>query len=68
MELLAVIIRRHLMHRISTKKRPELKCLRTPGESYSHWIGIGVEEILSRWVRYHVGEDALKSMAADAVS
>lgn len=66
-ELLAAILRRHLMYRISSRSRPELKCLRSPGESYSHWIGLSVEEILSRWVRYHVGEEALKSLSADEV-
>ena len=67
MELLWPIIRQQLLGGICTRGRPELKSLRLAGESYEAWRSVPADELLVRWVNYHVGEGSLRDFNQDKV-
>jgi hypothetical protein len=54
LDTLWVIVRNHVLAPIRTKGRPELRCLRQPGESFDSWSRLNPDEILLRWISYHL--------------
>ena len=60
-ELLWILIHKQVVEPISTKGRPELKCLRRADESYEAWLELPGEEIVSRWMKHQLGLEGEKA-------
>ena len=66
-EVIWPIIRQQLMGGIRTRGHPELNCLRQVGEKYGSWIALEPEDILLRWVNFHLETDVLEGFDQEEV-
>ena len=61
-------VRHHIMGPVRTQGRNDLKWLRRKGESFKEWKALPAEDILLRWVSYHLKlEEVLPGFGSEEV-